>query len=564
MSNHEKRSSHGPDIPPTGEWYASTLTKIHEMHQQDFAKGLNVSRTDLYRLQLGLMRFIASVRASEAEVTPRQNRLWHLSESAYVQQVRNAHSKLPAKFPGIAVPSSWLEQSLPGFVQKCEDAFEVMISKGTLDGRTGSLTNEGRKVFHRYFHGSIPKVAFDFDCMEKVLAWSGLRPKTMRNVVKYIGFDGEDGDRLLRGRCDPVFFGELVANPPALLMAMHDCEVLLVGSRAAKYFYPRLETSESDWDFLTHPHALHWLKFAVYLSSIGTTWEFPDWLEGDDEPPPIYESHTLCGTVERNGKRHKLHLIAHFDNQVSSTHLMLDFHSSFVQCFISGFGAVSMYGNLTAAGCSRAWEPKDWFCEYLRQANQEAVDKYVRRGIKYVARSELPAPPHILPVPRSRYLGDSLSVCISFEDYIKESLARNTGDADLVKARVDMVREDFCLLHFVQWFERPWQTFHPGYKTVHSPERFPREQYKARENMRRHTVTEGPEFKALIEIAECSMCDVSNSGRHVCSAHDNIESDYRELLAFFCDRINYNGFNAGIVPMEGRWNWRDRARYPYI
>lgn len=112
-----------------------------------------------------------------------------------------------------------------------------------------------------------------------------------------------------------------------------------------------------------------------------------------------------------------------------------------------------MYGNLTAAGCSRAWEPKDWFCEYLRQANQEAVDKYVRRGIQYVPRSELPAPPHILPVPRSRYLGDSSSVCISFEDYIQESLARNTGDADLVKARVEMVREDFCLLHFVQWFE---------------------------------------------------------------------------------------------------------------
>lgn len=156
MSNHKKRSGHGPDIPPTGEWYASTLTKIHEMHQQDFAKGLNVSRTDLYRLQLGLMRFIASVRASEADVTPRQNRLWHLSESAYIQQVRSAHSRLPAKFPGIAVPSSWLEHALPGFIQKCEDAFEVMISKGTLDGRTGSLTNEGRKVFHKYFHGSIP------------------------------------------------------------------------------------------------------------------------------------------------------------------------------------------------------------------------------------------------------------------------------------------------------------------------------------------------------------------------------------------------------------------------
>lgn len=82
--------------------------------------------------------------------------------------------------------------------------------------------------------------------------------------------------------------------------------------------------------------------------------------------------------------------------------------------------------------------------------------------------------------------------------------------------------------------------------------------------MRRHTVTEGPDFKALTEIAECSMCDASNSGRHVCSAHDNIKSDYRELLAFFCDRINYNAFNAGIVSMESRWNWRDRAKYPYI
>lgn len=398
--------------------------------------------------------------------------------------------------------------------------FERLVGNDSLDRKTGILTGRGRKAFAGPgVEKSIPQIIFDLDCMERILACSGLRPKTMRNIIKNSGFDNEHEDILIRGRFGPTFLEELVDDSVELLAVMHDCEVLLTGSRAAKYFWPRFDTSESDWDFLTHPHPLCWLKFAVYLSSIGATWQFPDNLRDDDEPPSIYETQSLRGTIEHNGKRQKLHLIAHLENQESSTQLILDFHSSFVQCFISGFGAVSMYGNLTTSGLSRVWEPEDWFKESVREANQAAVDKYLSRGIRYVRGSESPGLSHIVPVPKRRYLGDSSTICISFEDFVRESLKRKDTACGSIDIRVKMIRQDFRMLSTVRWWERHCKPFHSNLDSRHLDPQF-EESYTAREQLRNGVVSNGQEFAMLVQIAECTGCDAFGSEKHFCIEHE--------------------------------------------
>lgn len=152
------------DFPPTESWYRSTSSNLPNLKHREFAKGFNVKQSDLYQVQLGLMRLIASIKATKAAFSSSTHTAWHLTESYLIQHIRKRCLDLPKRFRGVAVPSQWLERAFPRFAHKCDNAFESLVGNDSLDRKTGILTERWRKAFARQgVEKSIPQIVFDLD-----------------------------------------------------------------------------------------------------------------------------------------------------------------------------------------------------------------------------------------------------------------------------------------------------------------------------------------------------------------------------------------------------------------
>lgn len=258
--------------------------------------------------------------------------------------------------------------------------------------------------------------------------------------LQAIGIGDEDRQKILRHLKSPLrLLSELVVDPEEFLYAMQDCQVVFSGSRGGGYFLPACVSAESDWDFYVHPNHSCWLRFALYLAQIGVEWTIhkkgPVENLGQESSRFSYDypgnNPVLSGTMTARGCPHKVQLITHRPEERSSMVPITYFHSSVVQCIITGSGAFNMYSRLTNYGESRAWEPRDNTPrdKSLQKRAQLAIDKYIARGIKYVG--SVSSDPAKVPPTTRRWLGDVDTMCVPFAEYLSDPGRKHKADLDL-------------------------------------------------------------------------------------------------------------------------------------
>jgi hypothetical protein len=542
MSGSKDWSSPNGEIAPTPAWYEShgRYCDVKWQHQM-VAWGLNISRADLYSLQFDLIRHFSRSGEDLTRISK------HVKDSD-IEEFERLYDRVPRNHTCVQVPRVWSQEATIRFIRRVRRIVPALLRTDDIKGVTGELSEKGRSQYGPVMNLDSRKLEVNIDCLVDIFALSGLRPKTLKIVAKKLGFNDDDQTYLIRNRADPTFLKELVDKPHELLMMMHDCEVLLSGSRATTYFWPGFDSSASDWDFYTHPNVHCWLRFAVYLVSIGVEWIIPDNL--DEEVIDIYKGTVLCGRLLRNGRYQNVQLVIHWGQSTSSVQTILSFHSSIVQNFICGFGAISMYGSLTTARISHVWEPREWFDPEIYQADQKAVDKYVQRGVQYVLPDQAATGYPQVPLPKHRTLTDAGTICVSFHDYIqgclKDSAAQSSSFQRLErehkdKGRLDLIRNDLKLLRNIEWWEIhsrliPCQF---GEKTVFwdwSEEL--KDEWASRQVMKQDLRSDMPQFKDLTVILSCTRCDKETGS--FCQRHNGMDQEYTRLCLAHWKMINYD------------------------
>jgi hypothetical protein len=392
---------------------------------------------------------------------------------------------------------------------------------------------------------------------------SGLKLGTMRALARVWGFDNAEIENLIKRRCSPIpMFAQISANPEQFRSMMHDCDVVLTGSRAVGFFCPSAGMANAEWKFVTHPHVSHWLKFAAYLVSIGVKFDFSTGIGGirstatSDESGSEQEHHsvvkTLSGTLMCKGRHHRIQLAAHLEHprQQSSIQQALRLHSSIDQCLITGFGAVCMYAQQTTAGQSHIWRVGDSDDSALRVKDQKQIDNYIQMGIDYTQpRSHVALNPHRIPEPKLRKLGDAGSLCISFERYVNSD-------------KMDLVRTDFDLLQGTTWWEechalKPVRRGGGSFWNLDLDD-----SWAERAILRAGRVLRVPLFDSMMQRLQCTQCQINNET--LCTTHtfDSSEKQSEKLLFFCLRHVERRRMSWNFLGLDFRWD--ECWEYPYV
>jgi hypothetical protein len=530
------------EIAPTPGWYENHARKSGVKWQHKLvAWGLNIARADLYRLQFDLICHFSRSGEDLAYISQ------HVKDSD-IEEFEKLYQRVPRMYAWVEISRLWSQEAIIQFIRRVRSVVPRLLEASDIDGVTGKLSEKGRLTYGPPMIRCAPKLEMDIDCLVDIYALSGLRPKTLKIIAKKLGFNDNDQTYLIQNRSDPTFLKELVDKPHELLMMMHDCEVLLSGSRVTTYFWPGFDSSASDWDFYAHPNIHSWLKFAVYLVSIGVQWSIPDDL--NDEVVDIYNGSVLNGRLFRNGRYQNVQLVTHLGRWQSSIQTILAFHSSIVQNFICGFAAISMYGPLTTAGLSRVWEPREWFDPEIYQADQEAVNKYVQRGVQYVLPDPSATASSQVPLPKHRTLADAETICVSFHDYIQRCLddgaAKTSSSSERlehfskINCRLDMIRNDLELLQHVEWWETysrlipcqlgdDYNFWDWGIES--------KTKWASRDVMKQNLRSDTRPFKSLTLIIRCTECQHETG--IFCHSHHAMDRKYKNLCLAHWNLINY-------------------------
>jgi hypothetical protein len=123
----------------------------------------------------------------------------------------------------------------------------------------------------------------------------------------------------------------------------------------------------------------------------------------------------LEGIIKLKGKEMKLSLSFTNDDEYSHINLIHDFCFSAHQCFISGFGAVHMYGKLLASKVSYKWNRAEFLTD---ESNREKTDalahKYTLKGYEIRLR-----PYDKTSMINNRSYSDSESIFIPYTNKLK-------------------------------------------------------------------------------------------------------------------------------------------------
>jgi len=555
---------------PTSEWYA-----LHYIVESDgkwnpdlIAWGLNISQSDLSMIR----RKVAHLFTNRTIMAPCELDLSMINaaaagshEIAYVfdeaiEKVEALYSTMRPKAAAVRVPRFWRESAMHAFVLSCSVNAQRKHELSYRPKHTGSPLPSTSKPSGKRIksHASL-----NFDCVDRIFSMSGLKVGTMKALARVWGFNNAEIDSLIERRCSPnPLLAKLVADPEQLRNMMHDCDVVLTGSRAAGFFWPSASLADSEWKFITHPHVSHWLKFATYLVSIGAKFELPARMEdslstGASDMSSFRQEHhsvveVLRGTLWHRGRRQRLQLAAHCEHprQQSSIQEVLQLHSSIAQCLITGFGAVCMYAQQTTTGQSHAWSVGDFHDSAPRMRAQRQVDKHIDRGIDYIPPSSHAAlVPGRIPEPKLRKLGDGGALCISFERYVSDDKA-------------GMVRSDFALLREVSW----WEECH-GLKAVQQAggsfwSLSLEDSWADRAISRAAWSPTVPLFDSMMERLHCKLCEITVE--KLCSAHvfDDSEMSSTELLFFCLRHVERRRVSWSFLGLDFRWN--ECWEYPYV
>jgi hypothetical protein len=298
----------------------------------------------------------------------------------------------------------------------------------------------------------------------------------------------EDKERAMKIRCDPLrFLREAFENPEKLLDLMRCTGTIITGSRATEYFCRGACVPSSDWDFYCPSDIETVALFTYHLSRMGVEWHS---LERSEEEFPDYSAmgfHLLKGTLEHNDRAIDIQCIWNKRQHCTATSSLLHFHSTLVQCFISGFAAVSLYDKYTSSKQVIHWPANDtnisrgqrhrkyysgWalelddrgeFKEYLPSSETKPhnelkiLEKYRHRGfefVEYLSKGEIAHGNGHREIGcyggRFRSIGDSGCRKVSFKTYLKHDQWDIPFDAY------------YQALDYISWYETEYKTIPIG------------------------------------------------------------------------------------------------------
>jgi hypothetical protein len=477
-----------------------------------------------------------------------------------IEMFEALYSMMKPRLPSVRVPWFWRESAISAFALSCSISARY---EDILSHRAKTANGPPTTISEPSYTNTPSSVSLSFDCVNRVFSMSGLKLGTMRALARVWGFNSAEIESLINRRCNPIkLLGNLVVDPEKLRETMHDCDVVLVGSRAIGFFWPSASHVDSEWRFITHPHVSHWLKFAAYLVSIGVQFELP---VGTDDSRTLDDGDSsnleqgrhsavkvLRGTVWHRGRLQRLRLAAHLEypRQQSSIQEVLRSHSSIAQCFVTGFGAVCMYGQQTTNGRSHIWSVGDCHDSGPRVRAHKQVDRIIDRGIEYnKSKSYAKLEPTRVPEPKLRRLGDAGTLIISFERVVSDK-------------KSETVRTDFKLLGKVSW----WEECH-GLKAVRQDggsfwSLSLEKSWVSRAVSRGTQSVRIPLFDSIMGRLRCTNCQIKVGT--LCREHafsDNDELSAR--LLFFCLRyVERHRMSWSLIGLDIHWD--DCWEYPYV
>jgi hypothetical protein len=555
---------------PTGDWYAlHYITEGDDKWNHDvMAWGLNISISDLSTIR----ETVAHLFSAQHTTTSYDSNLLVPSVTtigspgiAYVfdeaiETIDNLYSTMKPRLPSVRVPRFWRGSAISAFAMSCSTATRRGV---TLPHRAKIGDHLPTPNCEPPCDDMLSPVSLNFDCVDRIFSMSGLKLGTMRALARVWGFSGAETENLIKRRCSPIaLLGKLVAQPEELRNMMHDCDVMLVGSRAVSFFWPSKSLANSDWNFITHPHVSHWLKFAAYLVSIGVEFEMPASMDdpcttdASDASALEQEHHSeikvLRGTLWHKGRRQRVQLAAHPEHprQQSSIQEVLRLHSSIDQCFVTGFGAVCMYAPQTTNGQSHVWSVGDCHDNSPRVKAQRQIDRNIGRGIEYIrSRSHAKLDPSRIPEPKLRKMGDTGALTIPFEQYVSDEKA-------------ETVRADYDRLLEISW----WEECH-GLKAVRQAggsfwSLSLEDDWVERAVSRRTQSTIVPLFDSIMERLRCPSCQINTET--LCRGHMFPKAEkFSARLLFICLRhIERRRMSWSFLGLD--IDWDDCWEYPYV
>jgi hypothetical protein len=342
----------------------------------------------------------------------------------------------------------------------------------------------------------------------------------------------------LADRQNPIkYLDKAFHNSAKLLTAMGMAEVFLSGSRALEYFIVNICDENSDWDFYCPSEVDNILFIMKTFENSGVVWESNkdklcrlvneiDFSRHDD--PEIdfilddvaeierllestvadsikdlkdinnnfyksvnndiiermiflldadYSGELPCiairGTVVKNNKINKVQLIYGTETK-SAFDLILRFHSSIVQCFLSFNGACHLYYDAAVERESYYWKSNEG------RLTDEIFDKYLRRGVTFIdpvtklvisdqevllnikEHNQTQAMHHLLSNGKieHRMLIDNKSKFISFTPWnnstlapVYDSFSDNPNRSDIEYTLNNFIDESEIELKCMSWYE---------------------------------------------------------------------------------------------------------------
>jgi hypothetical protein len=555
---------------PTGDWYAlHYITEGDDKWNHDvMAWGLNISISDLSTIRETVAHLFSAQHTIPSHdsgplvpdiVTVGSLGVAHIFDEA-IETIETLYSAMKPRLSSVRVPRFWRESAVSALALSCCT---------TARCETASMHRAKTEDYLPTPNCEPPcdnilsPASLNFDCVDRIFSMSGLKLGTMRALARVWGFSGAETENLIKRRCSPIaLLGELVAQPEELRNMMHDCDVILVGSRAVSFFWPSKSLANSDWNFITHPHVSHWLKFAAYLVSIGVEFEMPANIDDpcttnvSDDSALDQEHHSevkvLRGTLWHKGRRQRVQLAAHLEHprQQSSIQEVLRLHSSIDQCFVTGFGAVCMYAQQTTNGQSHVWSVGDCHDDGPRVKAQRQIDRNISRGIEYIeSRSHAKLEPGRIPEPKLRSLGDPGALIIPFEQYVSDE-------------KTETVRADFDRLREISW----WEECH-GLKAVRQAggsfwSLSLEDDWVERAVSRGTQSTTVPLFDSIMERLRCPSCQINTET--LCREHMFSKAEkFSARLLFICLRhVERRRMSWSFLGLD--IDWDDCWEYPYV
>jgi hypothetical protein len=156
----------------------------------------------------------------------------------------------------------------------------------------------------------------------------------------------------------------------------------------------------------------------LYRPSDGRPLEVWQEAPGDNEADAAYDPEDqfslATGSVETRRGCEKVQLMFWRTTRAAgSISYLAKFYATHVQCFISGWAALHMYGKAAMRGEATMWkcEPEEW---ELRKT-YKPIAKYLSRGYRFRKAA-------VSSVPRVRHATDDEAILITFKQYFSDAL----------------------------------------------------------------------------------------------------------------------------------------------